>query len=256
MATLTKSDRVKIASVFFLIGIVGIVGIIIYPTLPVFPDDEVVTEPVRVVEVPVQVEQREGEEPVQVEVIVVEEAEPIISGDHPEKELLRATIDEFHAAFATRDSRETLKYYSNDKATYAEWTGQAGAFAGSYKGFNNIRILISTILGNTLSIELNMQSYDVTFTGDQATVVHTLYNVGEGKLIGEFSMEVNAVSVWEFSDGQWLMIDDRWDFLNFETEVVAEGTVFPLKWYKYGDFSVLDRNVVISYEELGIFDRP
>jgi len=33
-------------------------------------------------------------------------------------------------------------------------------------------------------------------------------------------------------------------------------TVFPLKWYKYGDFSVLDRNVVISYEELGIFDRP
>ena len=72
MATLTKSDRVKIASVFFLIGIVGIVGIIIYPTLPVFPDDEVVTEPVRVVEVPVQVEQREGEEPVQVEVIVVE----------------------------------------------------------------------------------------------------------------------------------------------------------------------------------------
>jgi hypothetical protein len=107
-----------------------------------------------------------------------------------------------------------------------------------------------------MSIELNIVSYDVTFNGDQATVVHSLYNHGEGKLIGEFSMEVNAVSVWEFSDGQWLMIDDRWDFLNFETEVVAEGTVFPLKWYKYGDFSVLDRNVVISYEELGIFDRP
>ena len=52
------------------------------------------------------------------------------------------------------------------------------------------------------------------------------------------------------------MIDDRCDFLNFETEVVAEGTVFPLKWYKYGDFSVLDRSVSISYEELGIFDRP
>jgi len=253
MATLTKSDRTKIASVFFLIGIIGIVGIITYPTLPVFPDNEIVTEPVRVVEVAVQEEPREGEEPVQVEIIEVEE---VISGDHAEKELLRTTIEEFHAAFSSRDSRETLKYYSNDKATYAEWTGQAGAFAGSYKGYNNIRILISTILGNTMSIELNIVSYDVTFTGDQATVVHSLYNHGEGKLIGEFSMEVNAISVWEFSDGQWLMIDDRWDFLNFETEVVAEGTVFPLKWYKYGDFSVLDRNVVISYEELGIFDRP
>ena len=253
MATLTKSDRTKIASVFFLIGIIGIVGIITYPTLPVFPDNEIVTEPVRVVEVAVQEEPREGEEPVQVEIIEVED---VISGDHAEKELLRTTIEEFHAAFSSRDSRETLKYYSNDKATYAEWTGQAGAFAGSYKGYNNIRILISTILGNTMSIELNIVSYDVTFAGDQATVVHSLYNHGEGKLIGEFSMEVNAISVWEFSDGQWLMIDDRWDFLNFETEVVAEGTVFPLKWYKYGDFSVLDRNVVISYEELGIFDRP
>ena len=253
MATLTKSDRTKIASVFFLIGIIGIVGIITYPTLPVFPDNEIVTEPVRVVEVAVQEEPREGEEPAQVEIV---EAEEVISGDHPEKELLRTTIEEFHTAFSSRDSRETLKYYSNDKATYAEWTGQAGAFAGSYKGYNNIRILISTILGNTMSIELNIVSYDVTFAGDQATVVHSLYNHGEGKLIGEFSMEVNAISVWEFSDGQWLMIDDRWDFLNFETEVVAEGTVFPLKWYKYGDFSVLDRNVVISYEELGIFDRP
>ena len=253
MATLTKSDRTKIAAVFFLIGIVGIVGIITYPTLPVFPDNEIVTEPVRVVEVAVPEEPREGEEPVQVEIV---EAEEVISGDHPEKELLRTTIEDFHAAFGSRDSRETLKYYSNDRSTYAEWTGQAGAFAGSYKGYNNIRILISTILGNTMSIQLNIISYDVTFTGDQATVVHTLYNEGEGKLIGEFSMEVNAVSVWQFSDGQWLMIDDRWDFLNFETEVVAEGTVFPLKWYKYGDFSVLDRSVSISYEELGIFDRP
>ena len=253
MATLTKSDRTKIAAVFFLIGIVGIVGIITYPTLPVFPDNEIVTEPVRVVEVAVPEEPREGEEPVQVEIV---EAEEVISGDHPEKELLRTTIEDFHAAFGSRDSRETLKYYSNDRSTYAEWTGQAGAFAGSYKGYNNIRILISTILGNTMSIQLNIISYDVTFTGDQATVVHTLYNEGEGKLIGEFSMEVNAVSVWQFSDGQWLMIDDRWDFLNFETEVVAEGTVFPLKWYKYGEFSVLDRSVSISYEELGIFDRP
>jgi len=256
MATLTRSDRTKVASVFFLIGIIGIVGIITYPSIPVFPDNEIVNEPVRVVEVAVQGEQREGEEPVQVEVVV---AEPVISGEHPAQDLLRTTIDEFHEAFASRDSRQTLTYYSNNKATYAEWTGQAGAFAGSYKGYNNIRILISTILGNTIDIQVNMVSYDVTFTGDIATVVHSLQNTGHGKLIGEFTMDVNAISVWEYTDGQWLIVDDRWDFTNFETEVVAEGTVFPLKWYKLGDYSVLNRNVIISYdvyEELRMFDNP
>mgnify|MGYP001273496909 CR=1 FL=1 len=102
MATLTRSDRTKVASVFFLIGIIGIVGIITYPSIPVFPDNEIVNEPVRVVEVAVQGEPREGEEPVQVEIVEIVEAEPVISGDHPQKELLRTTIDEFHAAFGSR----------------------------------------------------------------------------------------------------------------------------------------------------------
>ena len=38
MATITRSDRTKIAGLFFIIGIVGIVGIIGYPTVPTFED--------------------------------------------------------------------------------------------------------------------------------------------------------------------------------------------------------------------------
>ena len=247
MATLTKSDRTKVAAVFFLIGIIGVVGIITYPSVPSFPDAEIINEPIRV-EVPSQQEEpREGEP------VVVVEAEEV--GEHPQQDLLRQTIDEFHNAFASRDSTKTLTYYSQAGAN-AQWLGQAGAFKGTYKGYNNIRILIATILGNTIDIQINMQNYEVTFLGDRATVVHTLVNTGHGKLIGEFTMEIYAVTVWEYIDGKWFITDDTWEFIYFETEVVAEGTVFPLEWYRFGDYSVLGKNVLISYEEFGLFSNP
>jgi len=223
MATITRSDRTKIAGLFFIIGIIGIVGIIAYPTVPVFED--------RVI----------SNVPSAPEVVLVQ-----ISDDHPQAELLRSTIDKYHSAFESRDSRSTLTYYSNDKSTIALWEGQAGAFAGTYKGYSNIRILISTILGNTMDIDIEMVSYDVTFAGDKATVVAQLVNTGHGKLIGEFSMEIDAVTIWELSNDEWKIIDDRWVFTFFKTEVVAEGTVFPLKWDKIGDFSILKNNVLFS----------
>ena len=92
-----------------------------------------------------------------------------------------------------------------------------------------------------------MTSYDVTFSGDRATVVHQLSNTGHGQLIGEFSMDIDAVTVWEYSDGSWIIVDDRWTFMMFKTEVVAEGTVFPLDWERIGDYSVLFGNLPESY---------
>lgn len=255
MATLTKSDRTKVAAVFFLIGIIGVVGIITYPSVPNFPDAEIISRldiPPELRDVPIQQEEPREGEPV---VVVEAEEEQVISGEHPQQDLLRQTIDEFHNAFASRDSTATLTYYSQAGAN-AEWIGQAGAFKGTYKGYNNIRILIATILGNTIDIQINMQNYEVTFRGDRATVVHTLVNTGHGKLIGEFTMEIYATTVWEYIDGKWLIVDDKWEFMNFETEVVAEGTVFPLEWYRFGDYSVLGKNVLISYEEFGLFFNP
>ena len=97
-----------------------------------------------------------------------------------------------------------------------------------------------------MDIDIEMISYDVTFDGDKATVVAQLVNTGHGKLIGEFSMEIDAVTIWELSNDEWKIIDDRWVFTFFKTEVVAEGTVFPLKWDKIGDFSILRNNVLFS----------
>lgn len=250
MATLSKSDRTKISAIFFLIGIIGIVGIITYPSIPEFSDKVEIIEPVRSENVAIVNEAPRVEEPRAGELeqprageaprdVVVDPVQ--VSDTHPQAELLKTTIADFHKAFSSKDSKATLNYYANDRTTYAEWSGQAGAFAGTYKGYNNIRILISTILGNTLDIEIDMTSYDVTFAGDRATVVHKLSNTGHGKLIGEFSMDIDAVTVWEYSDGIWIIVDDRWTFMMFKTEVVAEGTVFPLDWERIGDYSVLLR---------------
>ncbi len=259
MATLSKSDRTKVSAIFFLIGIIGIVGILTYPSIPEFSNKVEIIEPVRsenvaiVNEVPRAEEPRAGEvpraeEPRAGEVPRDEAVDPVqVSDTHPQAELLKTTIADFHKAFSSKDSKATLSYYANDRTTYAEWSGQAGAFAGTYKGYNNIRILISTILANTLDITIDMTSYDVTFSGDRATVVHQLSNTGHGQLIGEFSMNIDAVTVWEFSDGSWIIVDDRWTFMMFKTEVVAEGTVFPLDWERIGDYSVLFGNLPESY---------
>ena len=260
MATLSKSDRTKISAIFFLIGIIGIVGIITYPSIPEFSNKVEIIEPVRsenvaiVNEAPRAEEPRAGEAPRAEEPGAVaaprdEAVNPVVqvSDTHPQAELLKTTIADFHKAFSSKDSKATLSYYANDRTTYAEWSGQAGAFAGTYKGYNNIRILISTILANTLDITIDMTSYDVTFSGDRATVVHQLSNTGHGQLIGEFSMDIDAVTVWEYSDGSWIIVDDRWTFMMFKTEVVAEGTVFPLDWERIGDYSVLFGNLPESY---------
>jgi|TARA_B100001750_G_C15515822_1_gene607086 ketosteroid isomerase-like protein len=259
LATLSKSDRTKVSAIFFLIGIIGIVGILTYPSIPEFSNKVEIIEPVRsenvaiVNEVPRAEEPRAGEvpraeEPRAGEVPRDEAVDPVqVSDTHPQAELLKTTIADFHKAFSSKDSKATLSYYANDRTTYAEWSGQAGAFAGTYKGYNNIRILISTILANTLDITIDMTSYDVTFSGDRATVVHQLSNTGHGQLIGEFSMNIDAVTVWEFSDGSWIIVDDRWTFMMFKTEVVAEGTVFPLDWERIGDYSVLFGNLPESY---------
>ena len=177
MATLSKSDRTKVSAIFFLIGIIGIVGILTYPSIPEFSNKVEIIEPVRsenvaiVNEVPRAEEPRAGEvpraeEPRAGEVPRDEAVDPVqVSDTHPQAELLKTTIADFHKAFSSKDSKATLSYYANDRTTYAEWSGQAGAFAGTYKGYNNIRILISTILANTLDITIDMTSYDaVSYT--------------------------------------------------------------------------------------------
>ena len=163
---------------------------------------------------------------------------PAAGGEHAAAEQLRQTMEDFHAAFSAKDVPGILSYFENSKETYVEWRGQAGVFAGQYNGYGNVRILLATVIGNTMDIEIAYSNYNVEFDGDVATATMQLTNTGHGKMIGAFEMEVNVVTIWNYADGEWKIVDDNWDFILFTTEHAAEGTVFPLHWKKIGDFSM------------------
>ena len=116
--------------------------------------------------------------------------------------------------------------------------GQVGpTFGGKYLGQGNLRILFASVIGNTNRIRFEIKNYDATITGDKALVKLVLYGEGHGKLIGNFTMGVEATMKYVYEADKWLIQDDRWNFKVFKTEMLADATVFPLHWRRSGDFS-------------------
>lgn len=163
--------------------------------------------------------------------------------DHPAAEALLVTVEDFYLVMAEKDPRRIMEFYSSAD-THAEWVGQASVFGGVYDGFRNVRLLWASVMGSSETIdEASFTDYSASFVGDTATVSYTLTLVGRGKLVGDFNMGIDVVTVWEYGNGQWTIINDTWDFVIFEVEIVAQGTVFPLHWQKRGDFSVWDERI-------------
>ncbi|MBI2127329.1 MAG: hypothetical protein HYU02_08495, partial [Thaumarchaeota archaeon] len=156
--------------------------------------------------------------------------------DTAKADVLKTTVDGHFNKFATKDVPGLMADYTQT-GTYTEWKGQAGAFAGKYDGFGNVRILFASVAGNTEHIKITISKYKADITGDSASVTYTLDNEGNGKLVGDFTMTVEVASKWVYQGGKWLIQRDDWDFKVFKTELVAEGTVFPIQWRKLGDFS-------------------
>ena len=163
--------------------------------------------------------------------------------DSAKADALQKAVEGHFNKFAARDAPGLMADYIQT-GTYAEWKGQAGAFAGRYDGFPRIRILYATIAGNTESIKgIKIENYKADIAGDTATVTMRVITAGRGKLIGAFDMEVDVVQKWVYQNAKWWLQDDRWDFKVFKTEIVAEGTVFPINWRKLGDFSGLNDRI-------------
>ena len=166
------------------------------------------------------------------------------------EEQLRVAIDDWLLAFEARDAAQLQGFYVNDRDTYAEWLGQAGAFQGSYKGYSNIRLLLATVLGRTGDLDMGATNVNIELSGNRGIVNLDMWNTGNGDLIGNFNMSVQARTIWEYQEGGWKIVDDRWNFLIFETEVVAEGTVFALKWKQIGDYTLLNKEIIELLEGL------
>ncbi len=163
----------------------------------------------------------------------------------PAPALMAAVIQHF----TTLEAKDVPKLMTDyvQQGTYTEWKGQSGAFAGKYDGFGNVRILYASVAGNMDNIKIRVSNYKANITGDAALVTLTLDNTGHGKLIGDFTMKIDVVQLWVYRGAKWLILNEWWDYKVFKTELVAEGTVFPLHWRRLGDFSVWNERVKVVF---------
>lgn len=167
----------------------------------------------------------------------------IIQPGNERVDALKATVYNHFSKFEAKNVPSLMQDYTRD-GTYAEWSGQAsGAFGGKYSGYNNLRILFASVIGNTDNIKFEIKSYDAALSEDKAIIRLTLYGEGHGKLIGDFTMDVEATMRYVYQDDKWLIQADRWNFKVFKTEMLAQATVFPIHWRKVGDFNVLDDRI-------------
>ncbi len=162
---------------------------------------------------------------------------------------LKLAVERHFEKFEAKNFREQtdglLSDYENSGDTVVEWTRQAGIYAGTYRGFNSLTILYAQVLGNTESINITITNYEAQFSEEGAITTMHLLNLGQGKIIGEFEMQIDVSMDWIFDEegSRWLITGETWEFVVFKTEVIAEGTVFPLHWQKRGDFSIWDDRI-------------
>lgn len=178
---------------------------------------------------------------------------PVVNGNgFPSAEAaeeLKLTVERHFEKFEAKNFREQtdglLSDYKNSGDIVVEWTRQAGVYAGTYRGFNSLTILYAQVLGNTESINVTITNYEAQFSVEGASTTMHLLNLGRGKTIGEFEMEIDVSIDWIFDEegSRWLITNETWEFVVFKTETIAEGTVFPLHWQKRGDFSVWDERI-------------
>ena len=139
----------------------------------------------------------------------------------PTLEELRRRTFEYLTSFEARDTSRTLSYYSKSTNVIVKWEGQAGAFAGVYRGSDNVRTLVRSLFGNTDEMHIVVNKYQPSLDTYKATVFMSLTIAGRGKLTGAFKMDIDTYTTWEFADGQWVMLDETWRFTGFSTEYVG-----------------------------------
>lgn len=154
----------------------------------------------------------------------------------PRADALKKAVERHLAKFQERDVAGFMQDYTQGAS--GEWSGQAGAFRGTFSGYGSVRIHYAAVAGNTEDIEFQIENYNADISNNEAMVTMIVNGEGHGKFIGNFNMTASIVQGWVYQDGKWLLQEDRWDFKVLKTELVAEGTVFPIHWRKLGDFSL------------------
>ena len=135
------------------------------------------------------------------------------------KENVSERVNSYFNALQARDPERMLSFYLNSTDTVVRWSGLAGYFAGTYDTIGEIRLLAKTFVANTIDIKVSIMDYrDTTLDETRANVTMKVLIQGVTVLEGGFEMESDVMTVWQLTDGQWMIVDDRWDITTCSRE--------------------------------------
>ena len=142
---------------------------------------------------------------------------------------LRTAIGQWIADFNSRDVSGISNFYAQDSTVVWAGGGAAGSgLDGTYNGIGQVRILYGSSIGKTTILVANISNYKETeiATGD-TNVSLTLTMVGVSSVVGNLSISIAANQQWNYIGGQWQIVKESWNYVNFYESRPVTSTTFP-----------------------------
>lgn len=142
---------------------------------------------------------------------------------------LKAAVDQWIADFNSRDVTGIGNFYSQDTTVVWAGGGAAGTgLDGTYNGIGQVRILYGSSIGKTTTLVANISNYKETdIAAGNGNVSLTLTMVGVSSVVGNLSISIAANQHWNYVGGQWQIVKESWNYVNFYESNPVSSTTFP-----------------------------
>ena len=135
-------------------------------------------------------------------------------------------MHELVSNFNSRDVTALGNFYATDAVV--DWTGQASGLTGVYNGQGNIRILYGSSIGKTTTLVANISNYnEKDINPSNANISLTLTMNGVSSVVGNLSISIDANQQWNYVGGQWQIVKETWNYVNFYESRPVTSTTFP-----------------------------
>jgi hypothetical protein len=139
---------------------------------------------------------------------------------------LKNAVNQWVSNFNSRDVTALGNFYATD--ALVDWTGQASGLTGVYNGQGNIRILYGSSIGKTTTLVANISNYnEKDINPSNANVSFTLTMNGVSTVVGNLSISIDANQQWNYVGGQWQIVKETWNYVNFYESRPVTSTTFP-----------------------------
>jgi hypothetical protein len=142
---------------------------------------------------------------------------------------VKSAVTQWVADFNSRNVPALTNFYSTD--ALVTWTGGGSAGAGldgAYSGLENVKILYGSSIGKTTSLNASIANYAETdLSPSDANVTLTLSMAGHSSVVGDLTISVDAVQLWNYIGGQWQIVKETWNYVTFNEQYPVSATTFP-----------------------------